>query len=849
MKKLSRAFPVILALALVSGAWPQGASAQVVRIAAGEGMSMPVAPGAASRTNTGTDFTPSLTPVGLTGTFAAPSVAPKPVINTAVAPALTPVAGVIPALAASPIAAASKDNPETPDVPKAATPAPAQSKAADLLTRLGMPTVASWISRKPSVKAAAAPETPNEDAAADANKMFDGSEAKAPAEGDAVKASGESRFSKTRLGQRLAVSAAKRRAHVDEFGGPLSEPMTFKQRVGFGLKSGLNLVGIGALMKVTVAPLLAIFPWPQYMSDAALRGVGRVALLTKMGPEAIAQGLADNPIAFMGLHLPLAVAMEELTYRLLGFGAIFLVLAALKPFSRWVASMIGSLPDAAGVVGASKKVLKIGDWLSHLAFPIAAAISSFNFAVAHFGAWGVSPFIFLLNAMAGVFLAHTAYKSRSLTSPIVAHLIFNLVPIATMFVALVVSPMAGSAMAIIAGLLGVASLFHSWLNARKERAWRMSGGGRTLLIALLALGGAMGVMNDPSGHKASQQTVSATIRQIQDQKTETAPIPAAAADSTATPADTTAAVAPVESREAMVARVKGSVVNVIVRMPQGMATGSGFILTPSGVFVTNGHVVGSRQPGQFVEARIPGVPGVMKAKVLAVNHDKDLAIVQLQRRPDGKPWPTVKLADKAPLEGEDVTATGYPRGLPFTVTAGVISGMDGRGNMYVKHLQTDASINPGNSGGPLFNARGEVVGVNTQIYTESGGSEGLGFSIMAPEVARVMAQYQKTGNIATASLGIISNLSDPMKPEAGLEVEYARHGSAAEKAGILRGDLIISVGGESIEESGGEAAGHIAAVLSRHIPGQQVPVVVLRGDAPVELSLTADAKVTTAPSH
>ena len=324
--------------------------------------------------------------------------------------------------------------------------------------------------------------------------------------------------------------------------------------------------------------------------------------------------------------------------------------------------------------------------------------------------------------------------------------------------------------------------------------------------------------------------------------TATAPAPVV----TEAPAAVAAAV---ESREAMVARVKGSVVNVIVRMPQGMATGSGFILTADGVFITNAHVVGSRQPGQFVEARIPGVQGMIKAKVLAVNHDKDLAIVQLAPRADGKPWPFVTLAPSAPREGEDVTATGYPRGLPFTVSAGVVSGLDGRGNMYVRHLQTDAAINPGNSGGPLFNSRGEVVGVNTQIYTQSGGSEGLGFSIMAPEVAHVMAQYAATGNIGTASLGIIANLSDPLAPEAGLEIEYIRHGSAAEKAGLKRGDLIIGVGEATISEGGQEAAGHIAAVLSKMIPGQKTTVTVLRGDEPVTLELTADAKVTSAPKH
>ncbi|MDD5302509.1 MAG: trypsin-like peptidase domain-containing protein, partial [Elusimicrobia bacterium] len=192
---------------------------------------------------------------------------------------------------------------------------------------------------------------------------------------------------------------------------------------------------------------------------------------------------------------------------------------------------------------------------------------------------------------------------------------------------------------------------------------------------------------------------------------------------------------------------------------------------------------------------------------------------------------------------------GYPRGLPFTVTKGVVSGIDGRGSMYVRKLQTDAAINPGNSGGPLFNDKGEVIGVNTEIRTESGGSEGLGFSIQAPEVAHVMAQYAHTGNIATASLGIIVNLSDPQAPEAGLEIEYVRQGSAAEKAGLKRGDLLIGVGDQMIEEGGQEGAGHVAAVLSKMIPGQRITITVLRGDSPVELQLTADAKATTAPSH
>ena len=120
---------------------------------------------------------------------------------------------------------------------------------------------------------------------------------------------------------------------------------------------------------------------------------------------------------------------------------------------------------------------------------------------------------------------------------------------------------------------------------------------------------------------------------------------------------------------------------------------------------------------------------------------------------------------------------------------------------------------------------------------------------MAPEVGRVMAQFAKTGNISTASLGIISNLSDPMAPDAGLEIEYVRHGSAAEKAGLQRGDLLIGIGAETIGEGGEEAAGHVAKILSRMIPGQTTTITVLRGDSPIELTLTTDAKVTPAPSH
>lgn len=838
-----RAAASILAVALLLGSVPLEAVAQV-RVVAGQTGNMPVSP--VGSFNSTPNMAPSFTigAASLNGSFSAPSITPAPSIApsaalSAVSAAAAPSAAVPAALSAAAVTPAASDAPKIPDAPKAAA-------SGDKKT--WTQRFASMLSRKT--------DAPKADAAAkNAGDMaFDGATEKKGEAEPVATPSGFKAAMSSKLAAHKTLSAAKRAASVDEFGGPLTEPMTLKQRAGYGLKQGLNLVGIGALLQVTLRPLLDIFPWPQYMSDSVLSGFGRVALLVKYGPGEIMEALANAPALFLGVNLPMAVAMEELSFRLLGFGAIFLGLAAIKPFSRWLSGMIGGLPDAAGVVGGAQKVLKLGDWLSRLAFPIAAVVSSFSFAAAHFASWGFSPFVLVLNGVIGMFLAHTAYRSRGLTAPIIAHLVFNLVAMGGYLVAMSVSPMAGTAFAIIAGLIGVSSLLHGWLTRRKERGFRMSMSGKAvgaLMIAALSFN-ALQAPDLRTDHAARNVAAALEIQRIQDANPhphgnlppEVSKMLEEAFAKTFAPADTVAT----ESREVMVARVKGSVVNVLVRMPQGMATGSGFILTPDGMFVTNAHVVGSRTPGQFVEARIPGVQGVIKAKVLAVNHDKDLAIVQLAPRADGKPWPTVKLAPNAPREGEEVTATGYPRGLPFTVTAGVVSGMDGRGNMYVKHLQTDASINPGNSGGPLFNSRGEVVGVNTQIYTQSGGSEGLGFSIMAPEVGRVMAQYAKTGNIATASLGILANLSDPLAPEAGLEVEYVRHGSAAEKAGLLRGDLIIAIGETAISEAGKDAAGHVAAALSRMIPGQKTTITVLRGDSPLELTITVDAK-TTAPGH
>ncbi len=827
-----RALSAILAAALLLGCVPPEVSAQVVRVAAGETGGMPVSPAG------GFAAAPQMAPaldIGAAspdGVWPAPTIAPSPV-NPAVAAALSGPGH----------AAASKDTAKPPNARRAASPVAKKSWRQRIAAVLG---------RKPATSAPSV-----EAAKADADQAFDGAvEKTGQVAGLSVTSPPNAARRPSGLKAALPAKLAALRKTLADAKRAAAMAGIDKPRLSYGLKQGLDLVGIGAILNASIRPLLDLVPWPQYLSDHVLHGFGRVALLTQYGPNEIAANLADSPAAFLAIDLPMAVTVEEVSYRLLNFGLTFLAFAAIKPFARWLSAMIDGLPDAAGAVSGTKRVLDLGVWVSSFAFPIAAASSAVTFAVAHFATWGCSPFVFIFNLSLGLFLAHTAYKSRSLTSPILAHLIFNLVTIGAMLIAMSYSPLAGEAFAIIAGLIGVCSLFHGYLSKRKELAFRLKHGGKAL-AALLIVGASLslwqsGPTSAPASLNARAALAAALPRAPHKHKKAVPPVapPAVAGDAKAARPHSQHYFSDgriPESRADMVARVKPAVVHVIVDRPGNMvAKGSGFILTPDGLFITNGHVVGAKQPGEFVNARVPGVDGELSATVLAVNHDKDLAIVQLPPRLDGKPWPTVPLAAIPPREGEEVTAIGYPESLPFTVTRGIVSGLDdGRGNIYVRELQTDAAVNHGNSGGPLFNDQGEVVGINTEIISKGGGSDGLALSIQAVDVASAMAQYAATGNIATASLGIIADLTDPQAPDAGLAIEYVRRGSAADTAGFRRGDLLIGIGAESITEGGQEAADHVAAALAKMIPGQKVTIKVLRGDSPLELELTADAKTTT----
>ncbi len=242
-------------------------------------------------------------------------------------------------------------------------------------------------------------------------------------------------------------------------------------------------------------------------------------------------------------------------------------------------------------------------------------------------------------------------------------------------------------------------------------------------------------------------------------------------------------------------------------MPHGrqMITGlgSGFFISPDGYAVTNNHVV---DHAKTVEIKTDG-GDTYKAKVVGTDPKTDLALIKVD---SDKTFPYVKFAENEPRIGDWVVAVGNPFGLSSTVTAGIVSakGRDIGGSGYDNYIQIDAPINKGNSGGPAFNTNGNVIGVNTAIYSPSGGSVGIGFDIPAKTVKAVVAQLKAHGFINHAYLGVkvqpvSAEIADSlgMKDAKGAIVDQPMAGSPAAKAGIEAGDVITAVNGKKIQDS------------------------------------------------
>jgi serine protease Do len=269
--------------------------------------------------------------------------------------------------------------------------------------------------------------------------------------------------------------------------------------------------------------------------------------------------------------------------------------------------------------------------------------------------------------------------------------------------------------------------------------------------------------------------------------------------------------------------------------------GSGFIFSSDGFVITNHHVVDG---AKHVVVRLPNRQE-FDADIIGTDPRSDLAVLKIA----SDDLPVLRLADESALKvGQWVLAIGSPFGLDFSVTAGIVSAV-GRslptaaGDNYVPFIQTDVAINPGNSGGPLFNLEGEVIGVNSQIFTRSGGSIGLSFAIPSSVVRNVVAQIQETGEVERGWLGVSiqdvdRNLADSFgldRPRGAL-IAQAGKGSPAEDAGLESGDIIVSFDGHDIETSADLP--HIVGLIA---PGTSVEAVIMRDGKELALEVEVGA--------
>ncbi|MEC8633514.1 MAG: Do family serine endopeptidase [Pseudomonadota bacterium] len=262
--------------------------------------------------------------------------------------------------------------------------------------------------------------------------------------------------------------------------------------------------------------------------------------------------------------------------------------------------------------------------------------------------------------------------------------------------------------------------------------------------------------------------------------------------------------------------------------PRGGGTGSGFIISRDGYIVTNHHVVDG---ADTVVVRLSD-RREFDAEVIGTDQRSDLALLRV----DANGLPFLSLGDSEDLKvGQWVLAIGSPFGLDYSVTAGIVSAKGrslptDRGENYVPFIQTDVAINPGNSGGPLFNLEGEVVGVNSQIFTRSGGSIGLSFAIPARVVSNIVEQLQANGEVVRGWLGVsIQNVDrtlaesfDLDRPRGALVAQVGGN-SPAERAGIESGDIIVAVDDAQIEVSADLP--HVVGLLA---PGDVVDVTIIR---------------------
>ena len=256
--------------------------------------------------------------------------------------------------------------------------------------------------------------------------------------------------------------------------------------------------------------------------------------------------------------------------------------------------------------------------------------------------------------------------------------------------------------------------------------------------------------------------------------------------------------------------------------------GSGFIISSDGLILTNAHVV---REAKDVTVKLSD-RREFSAKVLGIDTTTDIAVLRI----DAHDLPVVRLGDPKSLEvGDPVLAIGAPYGLEQTATQGIVSakGRSLPGDAVVPFIQTDAAVNPGNSGGPLFDGSGSVVGINAQIYSRSGGFQGLSFAIPIDVALKVKTQIVATGKASHGRLGVtVQDLNQSLADSFGIKrvdgalISNVAPGSAAADAGLKSGDVITEVNGEPVLRSG-----NLSSLIGLSAPGERVKLKVWRDHA------------------
>ena len=278
------------------------------------------------------------------------------------------------------------------------------------------------------------------------------------------------------------------------------------------------------------------------------------------------------------------------------------------------------------------------------------------------------------------------------------------------------------------------------------------------------------------------------------------------------------------------------------RMPEQVqqGVGSGFIVSADGFVLTNAHVVDGATE---VTVKLTDKRD-FKARVVGVDKRTDVALLKIDA--SGLPFVRTGDAERSKV-GEWVIAMGSPFGFENTVTAGIISAKARRlpDENYVPFIQTDVAINPGNSGGPLFNLAGEVIGINSQIYSRSGGFMGISFAIPIDVAMKVKDQLQKYGKVSRGRLGVsIQGLDADLAQNFGLDkpngalVANVESGSPAEKAGLQPGDVVLGVNGQKVDNSA-----DLPRIIGDQKPGSVVRLSIWRDRKARELNVTLGEQV------